>query len=51
VAPKIVNGSPASEGQFPHQGALLIDGGTFCGCSLLSTSAVLTAAHCAQGSV
>jgi hypothetical protein len=50
-APKIVNGFPATTGQFPHQGALLIDGGTFCGCSLLSEIWVLTAAHCAQGSV
>ena len=50
-APKIINGYPAIEGQFPHQGALLIDGSTFCGCSLLNPYYVLTAAHCAQGSV
>jgi len=45
-APKILNGFPAVEGQFPFQCAILIDGGTFCGCSLLSENWVLTAAHC-----
>ncbi|GFG34450.1 hypothetical protein Cfor_05035 [Coptotermes formosanus] len=50
VAPKIVNGYPAVDGQFPHQAAVTIDGSTFCGGSLISTTYVLTAAHCAQGS-
>jgi len=46
-APKIVNGYPAVEGQFPHQAAIIIDGSNFCGGSLLSEIWVLTAAHCA----
>lgn len=50
LAPKIVNGYPAEVGQFPHQVAIIIDGGTFCGGSVISQTVVLTAAHCAQGS-
>lgn len=51
MAPKIVNGYPATRGQFPHQAAVTIDGASFCGGSLISATYVLTAAHCAQGSV
>ncbi|KAJ9580605.1 hypothetical protein L9F63_024220 [Diploptera punctata] len=48
VAPKIVNGQQATRGQFPYQAALYLDGSSFCGGSLISTTWVLTAAHCAQ---
>jgi secreted trypsin-like serine protease len=44
-----VNGALAVRSQFPYQAAIIIDGASFCGGSLISTSAVLTAAHCAQG--
>ncbi|XP_049947902.1 brachyurin-like [Schistocerca serialis cubense] len=43
---RIVGGSDAAEGQFPFQAGLMIDGSGFCGGSLISTTAVLTAAHC-----
>nr|CAD7407041.1 unnamed protein product [Timema cristinae] len=43
---RIVNGNQASRGQFPHQAALYLDGRSFCGGSLISTSWILTAAHC-----
>lgn len=44
-----MNGAQAVRTQFPYQAAIIIDGASFCGGSLVSTSAVLTAAHCAQG--
>ena len=46
-APKIVGGFPAVVGQFPYQGAIIVDNGIFCGCSLIAQQYVLTAAHCA----
>nr|CAD7407042.1 unnamed protein product [Timema cristinae] len=48
---RIVNGNQASRGQFPHQAALYLDGRSFCGGSLISTTWVLTAAHCTLGCV
>ncbi|XP_041981631.1 transmembrane protease serine 9-like [Aricia agestis] len=49
--PRIVGGLPAALGQYPHQVGLISDivGQTLrgvCGGSLISTSRVLTAAHC-----
>jgi len=44
---RITNGSPAIRGQFPWQVALVINGASFCGGSLISNRWVLTAAHCA----
>ncbi|XP_047106412.1 brachyurin-like [Schistocerca piceifrons] len=49
AAGRIVNGAPASLGQFPHQASLIIDYGAMCGGSLISASVVLTAGHCASG--
>jgi len=46
-ANRITGGSPADRGQFPWQVALIIDNTYFCGASLISSTWVLTAAHCA----
>nr|CAD7462023.1 unnamed protein product [Timema tahoe] len=46
---RITNGEQASRGQFPYQAALYLDGRSFCGGSLISTTWVLTAAHCTLG--
>ena len=46
-ANRITGGSPAERGQFPWQVALIIDNTWFCGASLISSTWVLTAAHCA----
>ena len=45
---RIVNGSPASPGEYPAQGALVrsSDGVQICGGTLLSNRYFLTAAHC-----
>lgn len=50
---RIVGGAPAAEGQFPYQVFLRItvSGGTaLCGGSILSTTVVITAAHCVDTS-
>ncbi|XP_041779186.1 brachyurin-like [Anopheles merus] len=46
---RIVNGFPASLGQFPYQVFLVGDGRLACGGSLISAEWVLTAAHCQVG--
>jgi len=46
-ANRITNGNTAASGQFPWQVALVINGASFCGGSLISNRWVLTAAHCA----
>ena len=44
---RIVGGSPASPGEYPAQGALVLTDGTqICGGTLLSNRYFLTAAHC-----
>jgi len=42
----ITGGSTAARGQFPWQVALIINGASFCGGSLISSQWILTAAHC-----
>ncbi|XP_049851888.1 brachyurin-like [Schistocerca gregaria] len=49
AAGRIVNGAPASLGQFPHQASIVMDYSYMCGGSLISASVVLTAGHCASG--
>ncbi|KZS03410.1 putative Trypsin-7 [Daphnia magna] len=47
-ANKIVGGTPALEGEFPYQASLDLSIRT-CGGTLISTSIVLSAAHCFEG--
>ncbi|KAJ3649456.1 hypothetical protein Zmor_021197 [Zophobas morio] len=52
--PRIINGDPASEGQFPWQVGLYISGENslmFCGGSIISEEWILTAGHCTTGGV
>ncbi|XP_059486759.1 brachyurin-like [Neocloeon triangulifer] len=46
---RIIGGSLATTGQFKYQVAVLIDGGGFCGGSLIADNVVLTAGHCVDG--
>ena len=53
VSPRIVGGSPVSNGQFPFQAALLAQSfgnndfqRQYCGGSLITPTQVMTAAHC-----
>jgi len=43
---KIVGGQEAKPNQIPHQVALIMNSGSFCGGSLIRADVVLTAAHC-----
>ncbi|KAF4517253.1 hypothetical protein B566_EDAN011637 [Ephemera danica] len=43
---RIIGGSPATKHQFPYQVAIITNDQAFCGGSLISSTAVLTAAHC-----
>lgn len=45
----VAGGTPADAGEWPWQVLLLVDGGVWCGGSLLAADVVLTAAHCTDG--
>ncbi|KAM0734246.1 Chymotrypsin-1 [Formica fusca] len=47
----IVGGTPAALGEFPWQCSLNLNGQHFCGGSIISSTKILTAAHCLHGSV
>jgi trypsin len=47
--PLIVGGNPANDGDFPYQLGLLLNGNFRCGGSIISTSWILSAAHCLDG--
>ena len=49
IAPLIIGGQTAAEGQFPWAAAIFIDSAWFCSGSLISASHLLTAAHCVDG--
>ena len=49
IAPLIIGGETAAEGQFPWAAAIIIDSAWFCSGSLISASHLLTAAHCVDG--
>ncbi|XP_017065262.1 serine protease SP24D [Drosophila eugracilis] len=48
VEPRIVGGTRAKEGQFPHQVSLRRRGSHTCGASIISNNYVVTAAHCVK---
>jgi len=43
---RVIGGTVAPRNSIPYQAALIINNSGFCGGSLISTTVVLTAAHC-----
>jgi secreted trypsin-like serine protease len=48
ISGQIIGGSRATQGQFPWQALITIDGSALCGGSLISPEWILTAAHCVK---
>jgi hypothetical protein len=48
ISAHIIGGSDATRGQFPWQAAMILDSSYLCGGSLITTTWILTAAHCAR---
>ena len=46
---RVIDGTDASISDYPHQVSLLYSGSHTCGSSVLSSTSVLTAAHCVEG--
>lgn len=50
IDPRIVGGQDAAEGQAPYQCSLQRGSlGHYCGCAIVSTEYIVTAAHCLEG--
>lgn len=47
--PRVIGGEEVAPHTAPYQAALLVNGGSLCGGSLISVDRVLTAAHCTDG--
>ncbi|EDV47598.1 serine protease SP24D [Drosophila erecta] len=48
IEPRIVGGTEAKEGQFPHQISLRLRGEHYCGGVIISATHVITAGHCVK---
>jgi trypsin len=49
TAGAVVNGNDATDGQYPWQVSVIVEGRFFCGGTVLDADRVLTAAHCTAG--